>query len=57
MTSFRIRSWGSTDWVQIDILDGDDEDLGESVADDIRDELSQSHLHVQELTEGKWEDL
>jgi hypothetical protein len=59
MTSFRIRNFGSADWVQID-LSGDDEELEEELIEHLEEVLPEldGPLHMQKLNEdGRWEDL
>lgn len=57
MTRFRARAWGSADWIEID-LSGEDEEVEEAVAGEMKSALWNSGLHVQELQEdGKWEDI
>lgn len=59
MNSFRIREFGSADWVQIDIS-GDDEDIEVEVIELLAGELTalEGPYHIQQLNEeGEWEDM
>ena len=59
MTSFRIRTFGSADWVQLDIS-GDDEELEEEIIELLAGELTdlEGPYHIQQLNEdGEWEDV
>ena len=59
MTSFRIRTFGTADWVQLDIS-GDDEELEEEIVELLAAELInfEGPYHIQQLTEdGEWENV
>lgn len=57
MTLFRVRAYGTADWLTI-ALSGDAEELEETLAGQVRDALILDGLHAQEMgEEGNWEDL
>lgn len=64
MTLFRIRRYGTTDWLELKLQPGFDteqpdvEDLEEEISDRVESALEIDGLHVQRLSnEGDWEDL
>jgi acylphosphatase len=61
MSIFRLRRYGSTDWLQIAITQQSDDDEVDDLEQEITEAVSRAveidSLHVQRLNEyGQWED-
>ena len=62
MILFRVRRYGSADWIDIricsDLSSDEDLDMEEEVAEVFEASLTADDLHLQRMSEeGKWEDL